>query len=167
MEGYSLKHYGDGRAACGARSKDITKERAKVTCANCKRTKAFAAKEPVVSQSVFELARSIPVESTHYRCPAMEIIEEPSAFSIMVDIPYAKGEDIRVDISPHRVRIEVLPRSPLLKSHISFQDFARTIPLPAEVVPESGEARLNNGVLEVMVPKKILGGSHVYHLPPI
>lgn len=101
----------------------------------------------------------------------MEIIEEPQAFIISCDLPSADREDIRVDVSPHRVVVAVLSAnrdSPLRQATVAAaerSDFERAVPLPAEVSPEDAEARLNNGVLEVVLPKRAPGGSGVYVLP--
>lgn len=104
------------------------------------------------------------------RAPAMEIIEEPNAFILSCDLPAAEREDIRVDVSPHRVVIAALPRSGVnaLKHKPAsnpYVEFDRAVPLPGEVRPEEAEARLNNGVLEVVLPKKVPGGFGVYRLP--
>ena len=102
------------------------------------------------------------------RSPAMEIIEEPSAFVLTCEVPSAEREDIRVDVSPHRVVVAALPRTvldPRRSVDTSYLDFERAIPLPAEVRPDAAEARLNNGVLEVVLPKRTVGGSGVYRLP--
>ena len=105
------------------------------------------------------------------RAPSMEIIEDPHAFTLTCEMAGAEREDIRVDVSPHRVVVAALPRSPLdaalraKKDGAPYQDFERAIPLPAEVDPEAAEARLNNGVLEVSLPKRTVGGSGVYRLP--
>jgi HSP20 family protein len=104
------------------------------------------------------------------RAPAMEIIEEPSSFVLTCDMPGADREDIRVDVSPHRVVVAALPRAKETKPAkpgAPYQSFERAVPLPSEVDPESAEARLNNGVLEVVLPKKRLGGSGVYRLPAV
>ncbi|MEA3202024.1 MAG: hypothetical protein QOE90_3452 [Thermoplasmata archaeon] len=104
------------------------------------------------------------------RAPAMEIVEEPSSFVLTCDMPGADREDIRVDVSPHRVVVAALPRgkeAKPAKQGAPYQSFERAVPLPGEVDPESAEARLNNGVLEVVLPKKRLGGSGVYRLPAL
>lgn len=102
-----------------------------------------------------------------HKAPAMEIIEEPTWFVLSCEVPGADREDIRVDVSPHRVVIAALPRTgaSALKSTGPYSDFERAVPLPSEVRPESAEARLNNGVLEVTLPKRAVGGSGVYRLP--
>lgn len=104
------------------------------------------------------------------RSPAMEIIEEPNAFVLACEVATADREDIRVDVSPHRVVVAALPRSGPIRGRSAsppYVDFERAIPLPAEVNPEAAEARLNNGVLEVILPKRATGGSGVYRLPAL
>lgn len=121
---------------------------------------------------VFDAVEAYTRESVA-RSPAMEIIEEPNAFVLVCEVAAAEREDIRVDVSPHRVVVAALPRvGPTMRgrqagSTIPYQDFERAIPLPAEVNPEAAEARLNNGILEVMLPKRTSGGSGVYRLPAL
>lgn len=120
-----------------------------------------------VLQAVESTTRDTPA-----RVPPMEIIEEPGAFVLSCDMPACEREDIRVDVSPHRVVVAALPRSAMdaalrTKSGVPYQDFERAIPLPAEVKPEGAEARLNNGILEVVLPKKTAGGWGVYRLPAL
>lgn len=102
--------------------------------------------------------------------PGVEIIEEPNAFVLSCDLPTAEREDIRVDVSPHRVVIAATARPldafrPRTAGQDPYPAFERAIPLPAEVDPETAEARLNNGVLEVTLPKRTFGGMGVYTLP--
>ena len=121
---------------------------------------------------VFDAVEAYTRESVA-RSPAMEIIEEPNAFVLVCEVASAEREDIRVDVSPHRVVVAALPRvGPTMRgrqtgSAIPYQDFERAIPLPAEVNPEAAEARLNNGILEVVLPKRTAGGSGVYRLPAL
>jgi HSP20 family protein len=106
------------------------------------------------------------------RSPAMEIIEEPAAFVLSCELSSAQREDIRVDVSPHRCVVACLPRAPIDHAirgakEAPYQEFERAVPLPSEVDPEGAEARLNNGVLEVFLPKKKIGGQGVYRLPAL
>lgn len=119
---------------------------------------------------VFDAVEAYTRESVA-RSPAMEIIEEPNAFVLVCEVASAEREDIRVDVSPHRVVVAALPRTGGLRGRtgasLPYVDFERAIPLPAEVNPEAAEARLNNGVLEVVLPKRTAGGSGVYRLPAL
>lgn len=103
--------------------------------------------------------------------PPMELIDEPKNFVLTTFIPWAEREDVRVDVAPHRMVVTVLPRS-AAEAHVRrdglpvYQDFERAIPLPSEVNPELAEAHLNEGVLEVIMPKVNPGGvQYVYRLP--
>lgn len=101
----------------------------------------------------------------------MEIIEEPQAFVLTCDVPGAEREDIRVDVSPHRVVLNATARPGfdslrgIFKRDRPFTSLERAIALPAEVRPEAAEAHYNNGVLEVVLPKRVAGGVGVYRLP--
>lgn len=120
---------------------------------------------------VLAAVQSANVHETRSRTPAVEIIEEPNAFVVACDMPGAEREDIRVDVSPHRIVIAALPRPaldsfrPRAGDRAAYVQFERAIPLPSEVDPETAEARLNNGVLEVILPKRQFGGVGVYSLP--
>ncbi len=77
-------------------------------------------------------------------------------------------EDIRVDVSPHRVVIQATRRAVWENAKSVFQRpevFHRAIALPAEVKPEEAEAHYNNGILEVVLPKRAVGGVGVYRVP--
>lgn len=117
---------------------------------------------------VFDAVEAVTRENVA-RSPAMEIIEEPNAFVLVCEVVGAEREDIRVDVSPHRVVVAALPRVGVhgRQGGVPYTDFERAIPLPAEVNPEAAEARLNNGVLEVLLPKRAMGGSGVYRLPAL
>lgn len=103
--------------------------------------------------------------------PDIEIIEEPDALILLADVPTVEREDIRVDVSPRRVVITGLVRNALdaisgiFRREKPFPGFERSVSLPAEVRPDSAEAHYNNGVLEVVLPKRVLGGAGVYRLP--
>lgn len=120
---------------------------------------------------VFAAVQEASVQEGRQRAPAIEIIEEPNAFVVTCDMPGAEREDIRVDVSPHRVVLAALPRPaldafrPRAEAKAPYVQFERAIPLPAEVDPETAEARLNNGILEVVLPKRTFGGIGVYTLP--
>jgi HSP20 family protein len=120
---------------------------------------------------VFAAVQEAYVHESRQRSPAIEIIEEPNAFVLACDMPGAEREDIRVDVSPHRIVIAALPRPaldafrPRVNERASYSQFERAIPLPSEVDPETAEARLNNGILEVVLPKRQFGGVGVYSLP--
>ena len=118
---------------------------------------------------VLHVVEATTRESTS-RTPPMELIEEPSCFILVTEMAGAEREDIRVDVSPLRVVVAALPRTGVaaMRSRGAtspYVEFERAVPLPREVRPEDAEARLNNGVLEIVLPKKEAGGVGIYRLP--
>jgi HSP20 family protein len=105
------------------------------------------------------------------RGPDIEIIEESEALIITCEVLGVEREDIRVDVSPQRVVINATARPGfdalrgIFRRERPFGSFERAIALPAEVCPDAAQAHYNNGVLEVVLPKRVAGGVGVYRLP--
>lgn len=92
----------------------------------------------------------------------MEIIEETDCLILTAEMLGVEREDIRVDVSPSRVVIQApSPEGGPLKAAAT----QRSVALPAEVRPDEAEAHYNNGILEVVLPKRVTGGVGVHHLP--
>lgn len=72
----------------------------------------------------------------------LEVIEEPSAFYVLAEMPNVNGDNIRVDSAHSYVIIRVIDST-----------LHRTIPLPAPIAMHRAESTYRNGVLEVRCPK--------------
>lgn len=96
------------------------------------------------------------------RLMPVEIHEEPANFIITLEIPLAERDDILVAGTPHGFVIVAHPAGSRAGLYPGFE---RAIRLPSEVYPEAAEVRLNNGVLEVIAPKRMPGGVSFYRLP--
>ncbi len=95
--------------------------------------------------------------------PHVEIVEEPDALIVTADVSSAAREDVRVDVSPRRVVIAGVAHRGIDALAGRFRRertpfFERAIALPAEVRPEGAKAHYNNGVLEVVLPKRAPSG---------
>lgn len=97
------------------------------------------------------------------RTPDVEVIEEGESIVVLADLPEARAEDLRVDVSPLRVVIAGtnklvattgLEGAATLKRREGAEAFQHTVPLPTEVLPEGASAQYNNGILEVVLPKR-------------
>ena len=93
--------------------------------------------------------------------PVVNTREGESAFHIDVDLPGVKKEDIKVDInkdvltiSGERKTKDEVKEEDYYKVETSFGKFTRSFTLPENVDIENIEARSDNGVLEVIIPKK-------------
>ena len=100
-------------------------------------------------------------ESVNGFVPVVNTREGESAYHIDVDLPGVKKEDIKVDInkdvltiSGERKTKDEVKEEDYYKVETSFGKFTRSFTIPENVDVENIEARSDNGVLEVIIPKK-------------
>ena len=96
--------------------------------------------------------------------PRLNVTESDKAFTVQADIPGVKKEDIKVNIDNQRVTIEAEPRRAEQQregvdyAEGSARKYMRSFQLPADIDEASADARLEDGVLTLTLPKK-QGGS--------
>ncbi|RXK06629.1 Hsp20/alpha crystallin family protein [Halarcobacter bivalviorum] len=100
-------------------------------------------------------------ESVNGFVPVVNTREGESAYHIDVDLPGVKKEDIKVDInkdvltiSGERKTKEEIKEEDYYKVETSFGKFTRSFTIPENIDIENIEARSDNGVLEIIIPKK-------------
>lgn len=100
-------------------------------------------------------------ESVNGFVPIVNTREGESAYHIDVDLPGVKKEDIKVDINKEILTIsgerktkDEVKEEDYYKVETSFGKFTRSFTLPENIDIENIEARSDNGVLEVIIPKK-------------
>lgn len=94
--------------------------------------------------------------------PRMNVVENDQAFVVEADMPGVAKEDIKLSVDNRRVSIEgeVKRESSqkdgqnVLHSERLISRFSRSFTLPAEVDENRADARLENGVLILTLPKK-------------
>src|SRR5438309_213238 len=90
----------------------------------------------------------------------IDAIERDDAFEIRAAVPGVRPEDVEVTVQGERVTIRAEARPPdeprednwLIREH-RFGLLQRSITLPAPVSSEHAEARIENGVLSLRLPK--------------
>ena len=85
-----------------------------------------------------------PIEREEWE-PISTIVPEKDKIRIIVDLPGAKKETIKIDATPRVVEV---------RAESDDRKFYKKIDLPEEVDPESAKAKYNNGVLEIVFSKK-------------
>lgn len=92
--------------------------------------------------------------------PTVNTREGEFAYHVDVDLPGVKKEDIKVDlnkgiltISGERKTKEEVKQEDYYKIETYFGKFSRSFTLPDNVDIENIEAKSDNGVLEIVVPK--------------
>ena len=92
----------------------------------------------------------------------MDVVDKGDKFEITMDLPGVKKDDIAVSIEGARVSVsaeakverEVKEGERLLHSERYAASYARSFELPAEVTEEAAEAKFENGVLTLVLPKR-------------
>lgn len=92
--------------------------------------------------------------------PVVNTREGESAYHIDVDLPGVKKEDISVDVDKNVLTIagerktkDEVKEEDYYKIETSFGKFSRSFTIPESVDIENIEARSEDGVLEVIIPK--------------
>jgi HSP20 family protein len=92
--------------------------------------------------------------------PAVDLHETSDYYLISVDLPGIDQKDIKIDVedgrltvSGERTREERKEDGMFKRYERSYGSFARSFQLPQNVNEDQIQARTENGVLEIMVPK--------------
>jgi HSP20 family protein len=114
--------------------------------------------------------------STQSRTPALDVSETDTAFNVVFDVPGVAREQLKVSVEGRRVSIETvdLPKAAPVESasaealkdaarslyrERSAARYARTVSLPAEVDQTASQAKFENGVLTLLLAKKVATGA--------
>lgn len=107
-----------------------------------------------------ELERFFDVFSdneTHF-APACEIFDEEKLYSITLDIPGLRQEDIEIEVKDNHLHIsgerKKTEKTNVLRSEKRYGKFSRVFSLPQNVNSDGIEASFQDGVLEVTLPKE-------------
>lgn len=94
--------------------------------------------------------------------PRLNVSETDNAFEVQAELPGVQKEDVNVAIEHQRVTIEAESKheqeqregESVLYTERSASKFMRSFMLPVEVDEASTEARMENGILTLTLPKK-------------
>lgn len=96
------------------------------------------------------------------RLPLCDVCDLGDKYSITMEVPGIEREKIDVSVNPNNVVVKAEIRAEEEKKGINYiykerkhKMFHRNIDLPEEVVPPKAEAKMHNGVLEIILPKKV------------
>ena len=100
--------------------------------------------------------------NTEFRAPYVDVIDRGDSLIVTAEMPGIPKENIDVQVDENS--IEISGRSEEEKEEKDSEyyrkervasSFYREIPLPEEVKPEEANAKFNNGILEIKLPKKV------------
>ena len=100
-------------------------------------------------------------ESVNAFLPIVNTREDETAFYIDVDLPGVDKKDIKVDLNKNILTIwgerktkKEVKEEDYYKVETTFGKFTRSFTLPENIDIENIQAESNNGVLELVLPKK-------------
>lgn len=92
--------------------------------------------------------------------PSVDIYEEGNNVVVKAELPGAKKEDLKVDVTEDTISIsgekkkeEKVERKDFYRVERSYGSFRRSFALPSEVDSSKAVAKFKEGVLEVTIPK--------------
>ncbi len=92
--------------------------------------------------------------------PPVNLLEDSDHYLLNAELPGVGPEDLEISVKGKQVSLQGQRKSPQLPEGVRFHrrersqaGFSRLIGLPAEVDADKVEARLENGVLRVVLPK--------------
>lgn len=94
------------------------------------------------------------------RMPMLDLREEQDRYSVQIELPGMNKEDVSIDmegkllqITAHREQASELKEEGYLRKERGSMRFFRQIPLPENIAREGVKARMENGVLDISLPK--------------
>jgi len=95
------------------------------------------------------------------RAPALDIRDDGGELVVTADLPGVSKEGLEIEATPETLEIQAEANREREESdpkyvyrERTYSGFHRILPLPAQVDPEKVAATLNNGVLEIRLPKR-------------
>ncbi len=92
--------------------------------------------------------------------PSVDVEDKKNGFVVTADLPGVDKKDIDVTVEEDRVELKAEKKTKkeekkkdYYRQERSYSGFYRTIPLPAEVVPDKAKSKFDNGVLKLTLPK--------------
>jgi HSP20 family protein len=118
-------------------------------------------------ESMFEdffapMAAGAALRPSDTSIPRLDMTETEQAYEVQAEMPGVEKEDLKVAIDHQRVTIEGECRKAnerregenVVYSERSTRKFMRSFTLPSEVDDAAAQAKLENGVLHLTLPKK-------------
>lgn len=111
-------------------------------------------------ERVFNESISRSGGSTHAFVPKVDIFENENDFEIQVAVPGMNKEDFKIDVNDHQLTVSGERKARKEKKENNFYSietqygtFSRSFALPENVDANKINAKYNNGILELVVPK--------------
>jgi HSP20 family protein len=96
------------------------------------------------------------------RTPLIDMRDKGDRYDLRLELPGIDKDKIRLDATDESIEIsgeQSEESEDTAQNYIynerSYKSFYRTIPIPEEIIPSKVRAKMNNGILQVDIPKKV------------
>ena len=96
-----------------------------------------------------------------YREPLADVTENDKDITLTLELPGINKKDIELSIRKDHIDIKVehkeetkLEKEGFIQQERSYKGFYRSLTLPCDVDADKANAKYNNGILKITVPKK-------------
>jgi HSP20 family protein len=103
----------------------------------------------------------VPMMPFEARMPSVDLEDKGKEYRLTADLPGFSKEDVELDVTEDSVTISAKKTEAkeekdknYIRKERRAQTFYRRVPLPEEVRSDDAKATLNNGILEITLPKK-------------
>lgn len=109
----------------------------------------------------FEFPSLFEEGQTAIRKALCDMVDKGDHYELSVEVPGIEKEKIDVKATKHSIEITGEQKEKTeekAKNYVynerSYRSFYRRVPIPEEIVPSKIEAKMNNGILNIKLPKK-------------
>jgi len=92
--------------------------------------------------------------------PALDVAEHDSEYVLVAEMPGVKKEDLKITfedsvltLSGERKPYEIPQDARVLLNEVRVREFARSVRMPSDIQVDKISAKLENGVLRIVLPK--------------
>ncbi len=112
---------------------------------------------------VFDSFPDFPKFESKIRSPLLDVKDEGNKIKITAELPGIKKQNLDIDVSSNQLilkgKIDSTKKEKDKKKGYYFNErkyssYFRSVPLPAEVIPNKSKALFKDGILELTLPKK-------------
>ena len=97
------------------------------------------------------------VEKTNTASPAINIIESDNDYTVEVAAPGMTKDDFSIKIDPeNQLIVSMEKKGKYLRREFSYSRFQQIMVLPENVEKDKIDAKVENGVLTIDIPKKVV-----------
>ncbi|MEG0821649.1 MAG: Hsp20/alpha crystallin family protein [Burkholderiaceae bacterium] len=116
----------------------------------------------LAGRPITSMGSMVPASMAAITRARMDVVDKGGAFEVTMDLPGVKREDISVSIEGPRVSVSAEAKTEReekegekrLHTERFAASYARSFELPAEVSEDSAEAKFEDGVLTLSLPKR-------------